>query len=126
MQHFLRRRAVNTPKEIQMFRKLLTSVVAATGLLAATTSFAESWVQGQVTEIVILSPGNGTDAIYVKGTFPTGCAENGFLLLSTDAHYKETYAAMLAAKLSGTTIKFLNVYCLPNGYARGNGYSIAG
>jgi hypothetical protein len=109
-----------------MFRKLFMSALTTTSLLAATTSVAESWVQGQVTEIVIFSPGNGTDAIYVKGIFSTGCAENGFLILSSDAYFKETYAAMLAAKLSGTTIKFLNVYCMSNGYARGNGYSIAG
>jgi hypothetical protein len=109
-----------------MFRKLFMSVLATTSFLAATATLANTWIQGQVTEIVIMAPGNGTDMIYIKGTFPTGCAENGFLILSSDAYFKETYAAMLAAKLSGTTIKFLNVYCHSSGYARGNGYSIAG
>jgi hypothetical protein len=92
--------------------------------LAGMPALAENWIQGTVTEITISATGSGSDMIYVKGTFATGCAENGFLLLGTDVFFKETYAALLAAKVSGSPVKFLNVYCHSSGYARGNGYSI--
>jgi hypothetical protein len=109
-----------------MFRKLLVTASAAAVLLATSVSLANTWLQGQITEIQIMAIGNGQDAIYVKGNFATGCTENGFAFFNTDVHFKETYAALLAAKVSGTTVKFLHVYCMSNGYARGNGYSIAG
>jgi hypothetical protein len=103
-------------------RRVLMSVAL---LGSSTVVLANTWIQGTISEIYISAVGNGLDAIYVRGTFQTGCAENGFMLISTDAHFKESYAALLTAKQAGNTVRYLHVYCTSNGYARGNGYTIA-
>jgi hypothetical protein len=94
-------------------------------LAAIPAAHADAWIQGTVTEIQILAAGDANDKVVVLGTFNTGCAYNGFVIGASDPYFKETYAAMLAAKISATPIKFLNVYCLASGYARGNGYAVS-
>ena len=90
----------------------------------APRAHADTWIQGNVTDIQIMAAGNSSDGVVVWGTFATGCTYNAFVIGATDPYFKETYASMLAAKLSGTPIKFLNVYCLSSGFARGNGYTV--
>ena len=80
------------------------------------------WVQGAITDIQIVAAGDANDKIVVWGTFTTGCTYNGFILTATDPYFKETYATMLAAKMAGTPIKYLHIYCHTSGLSRGNGY----
>jgi hypothetical protein len=97
-------------------------------ILCVSPAFADTWAEGAISEIRVLSTGTpANDGIVVLGTFAPslGCTNNGFMLFSSDANFKESYAALLTAKASGLRVKLLNWYCMPNGYARGNGYAIA-
>ena len=102
--------------------------VCVVGMLCVSPVFADTWAEGTVTEIRVLSTGTpANDGIVVLGTFTPslGCTNSGFMIFTADAYFKEAYAALLAAKASGSHVKLLNWYCMPNGYARGNGYAIA-
>ena len=106
----------------------LAAIVAL--CLAAPQAWAQ-WVDGTVTEVRALadpsvSPiGTPMIAVYATLTPNPGCATPAFMLMPSDQLYKETYAMLLAAKLSGSRIRYLHVYCHSSGYSRGNGYSLA-
>jgi hypothetical protein len=108
---------------MKSFRGILATAIAAT---VVSPVFADN--VGTISEIrVVANGGSSTDGIAVTGTFTPslGCAQPGFMLFSTDPYFAQSYALLLTAKASGATIRFVNSYCLPNGYARGNGYAIA-
>jgi hypothetical protein len=108
---------------MKSFRGVLATVIVATFVSPA---FADN--VGTISEIRVLAAGGGSaDGIVVTGTFTPslGCPQPGFMLYSTDPYFAQSYALLLAAKASGATIKFVNSYCMPNGYARGNGYAMA-
>jgi hypothetical protein len=86
---------------------------------------ADTWVQGTISEIQVVANGNADDKILVFGTFTpaTGCTNNAFMLISTDHYFAQTFAMLLSAQMSGSTIKYLHSFCL-NGYGRGNGYAV--
>jgi hypothetical protein len=101
----------------------------ATGLVLGFASIPAAqagWVYGNVTEIQIYSENASTDRILVKGTFNTGCATpNLFVVAMNDNFFKEIFATLLTAKSTGTSIKYLHIYCMPDGISRGNAYAIA-
>jgi hypothetical protein len=102
--------------------------VCVGAIFCVSPAFADTWVEGAISEIRVLSTGTpANDGIIVLGTFSPslGCTNNGFMLFSGDVNFKESYAALLAAKASGLRVKFLHSFCMTNGYARGNGYAIA-
>jgi hypothetical protein len=107
--------------------KQLSACLAA--MLFVLPAFADTWAEGTITEIRVISTGNSSnDGVLVLGTAFTpslGCTNSGFMLFTADGYFKESYAALLAAKASGVRVKILNWYCMPNGYARANGYAIA-
>lgn len=106
--------------------KQLTICVAA--MLCVSPAFADTWAEGTIIEIRVISTGTpSNDGIIVLGTFTPslGCTSSGFMLFTGDAYFNQSYAALLAAKASGSRVKLLNWYCMPNGYGRGNGYAIA-
>ena len=93
----------------------------------SSTASADFWIQGIVTEIQIIAAGNANDRINVIGNFnpTTGCAINGFELGSGDSFFKQSFAAILTAKATGTPLKVLVSYCdTTTGFARANGYSV--
>jgi hypothetical protein len=100
----------------------------AMAVLSLSPALADTWAEGAVTEIRVIATGTpANDGIVVLGTFSPslGCTNSGFMLFSGDPYFNQSYAALLAAKASGAHVKILNWYCLPNGYARANGYAIA-
>lgn len=106
--------------------KTLTTMIAlaATMLFTSPAAKADTWVQGTITEIRVVSDGV-SNYILVTGNFTpaTGCTNNGFMLLSGDAYFAQSYALLLAAQVSGSTVKYLHSYCNgPNG--RGNSYAL--
>ena len=108
-------------------RRRASRIMTGLALGFATIPVAHAgWVYGNVTEIQFYSEGTSNDKIVVVGTFNTGCSHpNMFVMGSGDAYFKEIYAAMLTAKLTGTSIKYLHIYCTPDGFSRGNAYSLA-
>jgi hypothetical protein len=102
-------------------------LLAAT--LAVCTSFsasADTWVQGTVTEVQVVASGGTGDQIIVLGNFTPsmGCTYSGFSLFSTDPYFNQSYAAILAAQVSGSPIKVSFSYCQASGYGRANAYSL--
>lgn len=110
-----------------LLRRRASSVAIALTLGFASIPAAHAgWVYGNVTEIQIYAENASTDRILVKGTFNTGCANpNYFVLAMSDNFFKEIYATLLTAKLTGTSIKYLHIYCMPDGISRGNAYALA-
>lgn len=106
--------------------KQLSVCVAA--MLCVSPAFADTWAEETITEIRVIATGTpANDGIVVLGTFtPTlGRTNSRFMLFTGDSYFKESYAALLAAKASGSRVKLLDWYCMPNGYGRGNGYALA-
>ena len=102
--------------------------ICVMALFSLSPALADTWAEGAITEIRVIATGTpANDGIVVLGTFSPvlGCPNSGFMLFSGDPYFNQSYAALLAAKASGAHVKILNWYCLPNGYARGNGYAIA-
>lgn len=102
----------------------------ATGLalgLASIPAAHAGWVYGTITEIEITAENNpATDRVLIKGTFNTGCANPHYFVLGmNDNFFKETFALLMTAKLTGTSIKFLHIYCMSDGISRGNVYALA-
>jgi hypothetical protein len=95
-------------------------------LSAAASNAAWPWVEGAITDIRIINSGSAGDVVIVYGNFvpATGCTYNAFMLPKSDAYHTQTYAAMLMAKATNTPIKYLHVYCTPDGYSRGNEYIV--
>jgi hypothetical protein len=84
-------------------------------------------LSGTITKIETISTGTtSNDMVLVFGTFTTGCTYSAFVLISSDNYFSQTYAAMLAAKVAGTTIQYDHVYCVTSGasagYSRGDMY----
>ncbi len=103
-------------------------IAAAVAMFAASTALADVWVTGTITELRVIASGTpSNDGIAVFGNFTPsmGCANNAFMFFSTDPYFKESYAALLAAKVSGQPIKFAFSFCTSAGYGRGNAYSLA-
>jgi hypothetical protein len=106
---------------------LKKSSLCALAWFGMCTAMADTWADGTISEIRVLSTGNpSNDGIVVLGTFSPslGCTNSGFMLFSGDPYFNQAYAALLAAQASGSHVRLLNWYCLANGYARGNGYAI--
>lgn len=91
--------------------------------LLVPVAFADTWLQGNITEIRTVANGNSGDSVIFFGNFATGCTTNGVLLFSTDPYFKETYAMLLAAKASGAPVKILHSFCSGQ-YSRSNGYAM--
>jgi hypothetical protein len=74
----------------------------------------------------LVAAGGAGDKLIVYASFSpaTGCTSNAFVFFSSDPYYKETYAAMLLAKATGKSIRYLHVYCTAEGYSRGNEYML--
>jgi hypothetical protein len=107
-------------------KRLKQLSVCLAAMLFGSPAFADTWAEGSITEIRVIWSNTSADGVLVLGTFPSlGCPNSGFMLFSADGYFKESYAALLAAKVSGARVKILDWYCMPNGYARGNGYAIA-
>jgi hypothetical protein len=95
--------------------------------LSLSTALADTWADGTISEIRVISTGTASnDGIVVLGTFSPslGCTNSGFMLFAGDPYFNQSYAALLTAQANGSHVRFLNWYCMPNGYARANGYSI--
>lgn len=61
--------------------------------------------------------------LQVFGTFEPQlpCTQKGFVLIPNDPLFKETYAMLLAAKMSSTPIRYHHMYCTASsGLGRGN------
>jgi hypothetical protein len=100
-------------------------IAFAAAVLAMSPIASATWLQGQVTEVRVVATGTPSeDKIVVFTTATTGCPQNGFFLVSSDAFFKESYALLLTAKAAGQTIKFDHVYCHANGLSRSNQYSV--
>ena len=98
------------------------------GLFLSTFARADIWITGNITDIQVLANGNSSDKVVVYGTFspPTGCAYNAVELGSTDNYFKESYAALLAARLANTPVKILFSYCdTTTGFGRANSYMVS-
>jgi hypothetical protein len=107
--------------------RLKSVALCALASLTMSAAMAETWTEGTVTEIRVISTGTpSNDGVLVLGTFSPslGCANSGFMIFSGDPYFNQAYAALLAAQASGAHVKLLDWYCLANGYARGNGYAI--
>lgn len=107
--------------------RLVKGFLAFSAFFCTSTAIADTWAQGTVTEIRVISTGTpANDGIIVLGTFnPTlGCTNSGFMIFSGDPYFSQSYAAILTAQATGAQVKILNWYCMPNGYARGNGYAV--
>src|SRR4051794_27605707 len=85
-------------------RARLRWIACALGLLTypamAPQAHADTWIVGNVTDIQIRAAGDANDGVIVWGTFATGCTYNAFVIGASDPYFKETYASLLAAKLS--------------------------
>lgn len=105
------------------------------GILCGLALFAPvaraQWLEGTITEIRAYPDASSSPLSYpVVIVYATlvpspGCTYSAFLLLPSDAMYKETYVTLLTAKAAGAKIKYLHAYCHTSGFARGNGYSIS-
>lgn len=103
-------------------------LVAGTLALGLASPAAAQWKQGTINDIQIVNAGSGADGVTVLATFdhPTGCTYQGFTFFSSDPYFESIYALMLTAKATGRPIKYMHVYCLTSGYARGNQYVMVG
>jgi hypothetical protein len=99
------------------------------GLFIVSVAFADTLIVGPVTDVQVISNGNSADKVVVYGNFTpsTGCPTNNAVeLINTDNYYKESYALLLAAKLSGTPVRISFSFCDSNtGLGRANGYTIS-
>ncbi len=96
-----------------------------TGLFATQVVHADTEITGTITKIEIVANGNAADKILVYGTFSPamGCTKSAFMLLSTDSYFAQSYALLLAAHMSGATIKVMHSYCAGD-YGRANSYAV--
>jgi hypothetical protein len=118
------RESLGIPPRLNEMNKLLSFMVALCSLCMPCVSRA-AWLTAMITEISVVAVGAPNNMIVVSISAPTGCAQNAFVFGESDPFMKETYAMLLAAKLAGKAIKYDHVYCLSNGYARGNQYALA-
>lgn len=78
-----------------------------------------------ITGVTIVADGVNNQ-IAVTGVFTPAlpCATQGFFLLSSDAHFKESYSMLLTAKATGSAMKYSHIYCHSNGYSRGHHFML--
>jgi hypothetical protein len=107
----------------QLIKAVLCGL-SALGMLGMSAPAAALWLQGTVQEIRTISVNNADDKVVVFISAATGCTYDAFLLLVSDPYFKETYALLLSAKVTGAQVKYDHSYCHSSGYARGNQYSI--
>jgi hypothetical protein len=93
-------------------------------MFAISTPAAAYWLQGTVQEVRVIAAGNADDKIVVFISASTGCTYNAFMLLPTDAFFRESYSMLLSAKTTGMPVKYDHAYCHSSGFARGNQYSL--
>jgi hypothetical protein len=100
----------------------------ATAMMLASTASAQE--SGTITSIQVASTGvAANDGVFVTGDFspPTGCTNNGFVLIPSDDNFSQIYAGLLAAETTGRTIQWVFVYCVTSGafagYARAHSYA---
>ena len=97
-------------------------------MVCSTHAFADIVIVGPITDVQVIANGNSGDRVVVYGNFSpaTGCTYNAVELVSTDPYYKESYALLLSAKITGAPVKIVFSYCDPNnGFGRANGYTIS-
>ncbi len=104
-------------------------LIGVLSFVTSSTTFADSWVQGTITDIQIVAAGNSNDKVAVYGNFTPamGCIYSGFFLQSSDPYFNQSYAMLLLAKATGAIVRFTFSYCDPaSGFARGNSYFVLG